>query len=126
MIPSYRLSTSGQIAELRYEGTTSFEEWAVAVEAALADPASRHGIDLLLDRRGIPEPPSTQTVYQAVDFFERHRGDLRRVASVVEGGAVYGMFRMLEALSERTTVEVRVFKSYEEATEWLGSGCAAA
>jgi len=126
MRPTCTLVPAAQLIRLRYQGATTYEQWAEALEAALADPARGGEVDLLLDRRGITEPPSTQTVQRAVEFFERHHTDIRRVASVVEDGAVYGMFRMLEALSERTAVQVRSFKNYEGATEWLGEAVASA
>jgi hypothetical protein len=126
MKPTCTLLPSAHLIRLRYEGATTYEQWAQALEVALANPARGRAVDLLLDRRGISDPPTTQTVQRAVDFFERRHADIRRVASVVEGGAVYGMFRMLEALSERTAVQVRAFKTVEAATEWLGEGAASA
>ena len=111
MKPTCTLLPSAHLIRLRYDGATTYEQWAEVLEAALADPAREAEVDLLLDRRGITQPPTTHTVQRAVNFFDRHHGDIGRVASIVEDGAVYGMFRMLEVLSERTAVQVRVFKS---------------
>ena len=126
MKPTCTLLPGAHMIRLRYEGATTYEQWAEVLEAALADPAREQEVDLLLDRRGIIEPPTTRTVQRAVDFFDRHHSEIRRVASVVEDGAVYGMFRMLESLSESIAVPVRAFKTYEAATDWLGESVATA
>ena len=121
MNPTYSLDPAHHVIHLQYHGATTFESWAATLEAALADPACRDSFDVLVDRRGVDQVPTTETLHQAVDFFDRHSTRLRRVASVVESGAVYGMCRMLEVFSERTRVEFRVFRTYDEAKAWLAN-----
>lgn len=92
------------------------------MESALADPAFRPGFAVLLDRRGVSHTPTTETIKRAAEFFTLRRKLLEgcRMAAVVEAGSVYGMGRMLEAVSEGGPVTFRVFTAYEEASHWLG------
>ena len=120
MNPTYTLLPSHRLICLHYRGSTTFERWAATMESALADCGSDAGLDVLIDRRGITQVPSTTTIHRSVDFFDRHADRLRRVASVVDDDAVYGMCRMLEVFSERTRVQFRVFRQYGDARSWLG------
>jgi hypothetical protein len=55
---------------------------------------------------------------------QRERTD-RRVAAIVPGDLAYGLGRMLQVFmhdSEREDPQFRVFRSFEQAAEWVGLG----
>ena len=111
-----------RFARLLVTDPHSFEEWRDAVLAILSAPVSETHHAILIDRRGA-EPLTTAMANQMVEFMAKHQRDLSggRVAVVVSDETNFGMTRMVQL---RSTIDVpagniRPFRSYDEAVDWL-------
>ncbi len=118
----YTIDEHSRLVTLHYGGAPTFQEWTVAMELALADPAHQPGFSILLDRVGGIEPPSAIAIRQVSDFLADRREALGvcRMAAVVEGDEAYDMGQMLEQLSRDTSVTFQVFTDDAAARAWLG------
>ena len=88
----------------------------------LADPLYRNELRELSDVRGVTELHVTPQGIAAFTGFDREHADKtqgRRLALVASKDLVFGMARMYEGLSPEES-PVGVFRSMDEAKEWLG------
>jgi hypothetical protein len=104
-----------------YQEAQTIEDWLAAMDRALAHPDYRAGFDVLVDRRGGIVPSSTSFIHTLADYVRAHH-ELHgiRWAAVVDQPATYGMARMWEALVEDVGLETHIFRSLDEAEQWLG------
>ncbi len=118
----YTIDERSRLVTLHYGGAPTVQEWAVAMESALADPAHQAGFSILLDRVGGIEAPSAIAIRQVSDFLTTHRGALGacRMAAVVDDEVAYDMGEMLEQLSRDSSVTFQVFTDDAAARAWLG------
>ncbi len=85
------------------------------------------GFALVVDRRGLREPPSADTVRAVVDFLRRHAAltGACRMAIVTDEDAPRSAWRSAEMLADHyTAVELRVFDDIEAAEIWASRGAA--
>lgn len=104
-----------------YLATPIAVEWATALEAVIADPAFIAAFDFFADRRGAADVPTSAFVDGAAHYLESRPEILsgRRWAVVTGSPAGFGMAPKGQMGSERSGLEVEVFKGTEEALAWL-------
>jgi hypothetical protein len=97
---------------------TEIQEFLVALET---DPGYSPELDALLDAREIDVDFGTADLR---GFASHHRaraeGRSSRWGIVVSEDLTYGMGRMFEAFMSGSPREFRVFRSMEEAADWVG------
>ncbi|HKV73713.1 MAG TPA: hypothetical protein VJN95_04275 [Gemmatimonadales bacterium] len=120
----YTIDERSRLLTLHYGGAPTYQEWTVAMERALVDPAHQPGFSILLDRTGGIEPPSAIAITRVADFLAAHRDALGpcRMAAVVDGDVAYDLGQMLEQLNRDTSVTFQVFTDDAAARAWLGVG----
>ena len=111
------------LVTLRFTGETSYAEWEVVMDAVLADVEYVVGMCVLSDRRDAANIPSTEHIRDLVGYLIRHAASFAGcgVAIVAHSSAEFGMRRMAEILAEETGVELRAFRTTEEALAWLAA-----
>jgi hypothetical protein len=89
----------------------------------LSDPALVHGLNLLSDHSGLDFTATTEIVKSIPALLDKlaERIGPFRCALVVPSDVSFGMARMTEVFAERTSAEVRAFRSLEEAELWSAS-----
>ena len=104
----------------------TLDQWRTAVREVVEDPRFTPGFGFLVDRRSC-SAPSGEFVQRQIDFLATLEG-LRvphRVALLVQpdDAAAYGMARMLEIRASigAMSIEHRIFKSIEDAQNWLSA-----
>lgn len=89
----------------------------------LDDPEFRPGANVLWDFRGIQaEPPREQDILMFAAMVRENqarRGSGYKVAMIVDKDLYYGLIRMYQAYSDELPSDVKIFRSMEEASEWL-------
>jgi hypothetical protein len=118
---SHTVDAAAGLVSLRLEGAVTYEEFAAALAAVVADPAYRTGFSFLSDRRGAATP-SSDYARRVIELLRRHADEIGacRWATVVGSPAAYGMARMMEAISEELPVKIRAFTEVADAVAWLG------
>lgn len=92
-----------------------------AVSEALADPAYRAGMSLLIDSRRTGGDGSSAALRERVRFLRSTREHFSgKCALVVTGLLRFGLARMFASLAEVEGIEVRVFQDMDEAEAWIG------
>lgn len=124
---SYRLDAG--VLHIHAAGQYEVQDLPRTFLAALADPACPRPVALLLDVRE-SEMVATRRPDQVRDiarFLEPYAGRIGgRCAVVVSRDSHFGMARMGAVYAEHVGVEAGVFRSEEEALEWLRPGASAA
>jgi hypothetical protein len=87
-----------------------------------ADPRFELEFRRLMDARRLLDLPTAEAMRGFVRYLETGNPMRVRIAFVASRDAAYGMFRMLEILSELKGYEHRAFRDLEEAEAWLGVG----
>ena len=104
---------------MTYEDPYVFAEWETAMHGLIATSQNAR---LLVDRRNALAP-SREFAERMVSFLERHAEQLRgwRTAVVSGDDAGFGVGRMMQLTLEarRVAVHIRVFRTYDEAEQWL-------
>jgi hypothetical protein len=107
------------IVRVRVFGAATIEEILQAREEATAGPDVSPDLPVLIDAREMTSVLGLRGVRElAHEFVTRPIGTGRR-AFVATEDAVYGMMRMLVTLSTGTPNQWRVFRTIEQAEEWL-------
>lgn len=116
----YSIHTSARYVEVIYLSDPTSEQWYGAMKAVLADPKYQSGFGVLLDRRSVTSPPTTEYIKKCVRFISDHREVIGggRWAVVTSDLGTYGMGRMAEQLLENQDC-LRAFRSIDEAQMWL-------
>jgi len=117
----HRIDPALGVAWIEVVGSAGFPEVAALYGRLKRDPDYRAGMPLVIDERrrdGAAETIDVRGIARAVS------GDPRvfegvRCAVLVIGDAQYGVSRMFAALSEKSGMDVRVFRDEDEAVEWL-------
>jgi hypothetical protein len=119
---------SGTFVCLDYGGALpTLQETLAALGQAIADPAFRSEVCILIDGRGISEPPSTDRVKTMREKFGLLQalppGRRIRIAVVYERNAkaTFGMLRMAQMLGDGPTMRLQAFETIEDAQSWLRS-----
>jgi hypothetical protein len=95
------------------------------MESILSDADRPREFGVVSDWRVSTDPPTIEYVQAFLSFlnsWERH--GLRRWATVVprDSTASFGMGRMVEIRADEAGVAYRVFRDYDDALTWVGTG----
>jgi hypothetical protein len=109
------------VAFLESDEMSTVEDWKIAIEALVADPAWVPGTGLVHDRRRLRRTPDPREVRAAVDYVGAKQAVLGRArwAIVVSSPAGYGMARVGEALLDASHIMLRTFYDLDSAEAWV-------
>ena len=96
-------------------------QWWASTRACSRSDDYRPGFSLVVDRRGLREAPSAETVRAVVEYFREHSAQTGacRMAVVTDDEAPRSAWRGAEMLAGHyTSVELRVFDDLEAAELW--------
>jgi DNA polymerase III alpha subunit len=109
----------GNVALFSAEGELSNRDIRQALEEATRDPSFRKGMRILMHDLGSTYKPSAPEAYEAAkDLSELTRHYSPHVAVVVQAPK-YGLGKMIAAFCEREGIDFQVFRSVENARQWL-------
>ena len=105
----------------KISGDFNATEILSAVNSALTSPNYEKGFRVLLDKRKIRRPATTEQIEAMANLMQRWPDLFRgsKWAAVVSDDASYGMIRMLSFLVDHVPIEVDVFRDYDAAIKWL-------
>jgi hypothetical protein len=116
---SYRIDKARGIVLTRYEGRLSDHDVLGLQRRLAADPEFVPALRQLIDMREIEELEITsegiQRLAQGNPF-----GTGSRRAGVASKDDVYGVARMFEMMRQEKGDELRIFRSLDDALDWLG------
>lgn len=118
---SYRLDRD--LICVTAEGTYASKAFLAAVEAALADPASKAPTYLLCDVSHSDSlvERSVDEVRESAEFYGTLLDRVQALAIVAERLVDYGLMRMLASMAEIRGCRVEVFRDTPSARAWLTS-----
>lgn len=105
-------------------GMVSDEEFLTRYEACFEDPRFDNSFDLLVDLRETNSSPRGTTVLSRLaDYMRQKYENVERepkAAVLAPELLSFGLARMFEVFSEDVTIDFRVFRTIDEAVDWLG------
>ncbi len=108
---------------LKVDGELRDENVGWWSDTILADPDYRPGMDRLADYSGVTKLSVTtgglHRLAMAAQGFDPFRWG-RRLAIVVSGETGFGVGRQYQGMRRSSPYEIRLFRSLEDAQEWLG------
>lgn len=119
----YHIDTSRRRLTARIVGDVSFAEILETIDAAMQDPDFEPGFDILDDHTEITRAISVEDAKSLAEWLGRRAERFAecRWAIVTSRIDSYGTMRMLSALTEPFPIHIHVFKTRQEAEDWLGS-----
>lgn len=123
---TFTVDPAARIVRVAMDGDLSREAIEQYRSVLEGDPAYSPELPRLIDARRVSGPPATSVIHRLAEASRYGGGGpFGPRAIVADRDAVYGMFRMLEILSEDGCVRFRVFRTVEAAEAWLGQalGC---
>ena len=117
---SYRIDPARQLLEVTGEGVVTLAEMRGYFAALETDPAFVPTYDALIDFRSVTDfltPAEVPLV--AAEHPVRRVGAKSRRALVASADLVFGMFRMLEAFADDSSITYEVFRDLATAHRWL-------
>lgn len=125
---SYHFDSSRGLILTSARDTLTVDEVLAHKAALLADERLRPGFKELSDVRGVRGLNLGLAEMRRLAVFDsQHKAEFGayKLALVVPENFVFGMARMYQQLTEENLPEVGVFRSVEQAAEWLGVALAA-
>src|SRR5688572_27467256 len=99
------------------------DEWADLLARVLADPRRQPGFAFLRDLRGATRPVDTAAVVQIMDVVRKFWPHLQPSrAAILTPRDVDPAALVAVAVADTERLPFRVFKSYEDAIQWLREG----
>ena len=120
---SYRIDGSRCLILTTVSESLTVDELLAHKAALLADPQFRPGLKELSDVRGVKSLTlGVADVRRLAGFDSEHKAELGayKLALVARDDFVFGMARMYQQSTDENISNVGVFRSVEQATEWLG------
>lgn len=110
-----------RLVRVKITGDSTMEDIIGAINEAVNDPRSEPGFSILSDHTEVGEPLTTPQAHEMVAHFEnlKERMSGCRWAVVSQKAASIGMMRMLSVLLNSIPMTLEIFKTIEEAEEWL-------
>jgi hypothetical protein len=120
-MPTYYKHETSRIVHCYAAGNYTFEETYNNYKAALDDPKSAGGINVLIDVRQSKETRSSEEMRAIADLFAASSSFNGRCAMLVnpDSAVRYGLARMLSAFADMRNVEFAVFHEEKAALAWL-------
>jgi hypothetical protein len=111
------------LARAEVWGSVTTEEIIAAVDSVMQDPDFHSGLNGLSDHRQVDQILTPEQMHRLLNHLTTFRDRLanRRWAVVTGSQAAYGMIRMTSAHATRIPLDIRPFKTLEEAREWLST-----
>jgi len=117
----YEIDLARRCVVVTYHHQPTFAEWAETMEFIFGDPKYEPGLGMLMDRRFLLAPATTEYIRRLVAFIEANHGRTAgaRWALLVADIGSYGMARMAEQLGRGHSI--RSFRVWEGALAWLAA-----
>lgn len=119
------INRNERVVLFRCSGEIGVSEIRRAFDQMMSDPGFEPGIHALWDLRTASIGVRVQEIPDILSMI-RERQDERgrgyRVAILVGGSPDFGLSTMFEMKAATMPFDVRVFRSYNQATQWLGTG----
>src|SRR4051812_35320263 len=122
---SFRIDANRRLVFIQVRENVPSGEVVGIYARIFRDVRYQPGYSLVVDRRGLKEPPTAETVRAVVDFLRQHAAETRacRMAIVTDEDAPRAAWRAAEMLAGHyTSVELRVFDDVEAAEFWATRG----
>ena len=119
---TYTIDKQRRFIQRVISGTVTSDEILASLTEILKHPDYQPGMKSLTDLRSIQHYASPGDVRQIANFIIGRSEEVRggKAAIVVSQDVSFGMARMLELLTESSTLSIGVFREMQEAYEWLG------
>ena len=120
---SYTIDSTRQLVRTTATGILTDRDVLTHKKVLAADPRFRPGMRELSDVRGVTDLRVTSAGVHAMvaaDAAHTVQSGAHQLAIVAGHDVVFGMARMYQTLTESTVSKVAVFRSQEDAIEWLG------
>ena len=119
----YYIDTAQHLMVLLAEGEVADEQFVEDIKTALNDPGVGPGLRVLFDLRGVEQfnvkTWSIYTIAAAAQYIEGKCSGVK-MGIVTANSLIYGMARMYKILRRRAPSEIRIFRTCDEAEDWLG------
>lgn len=112
-----------RVVKFECNGHIVFDDVRSAFQGMIADPKFQPGINALWDLRHASIGVRMQEIPDLLSMIssrQMDRGKNYRVAILVAGSPDFGLSTMFEMSAHAMPFAVRVFRSYTQATKWLG------
>ncbi len=120
-MPTYYRHDHDGVVTCFAEGNYTFEDTFNNYKAALSDPRSAEGINVLVDVRKSNETRTSQEMQSIVDLFSSSPNFKGRCAVLVseDSSVRFGLARMMSMLADSQGMVFSAFKDEAEALAWL-------
>lgn len=122
---TYLIDPSRRLIQIQVRKNVSPDEAVRFYARVFSERDYQAGFCLVVDRRGLSEPPPAETVRAVVDFLRTRAKETGacRMAIVTDEDAPRSAWRGAEMLADHyTSVELRVFDDLEAAELWASRG----
>jgi hypothetical protein len=117
------IEPDNRVVTFECDGRIVIDDVRAAFQGMFADPGFQPGINALWDLRRASIGVRMQEIPDLLSMIserQSERGQDYRVAIVVAGSPDFGLSTMFEMSAHSMPFAVRVFRSYTQATKWLG------
>jgi hypothetical protein len=114
-----------RVVLFRCSGEVVLSEIRRAFDQMMSDPGFEPGAHALWDLRAATIGVRAQEIPDILSMVserQEKRGTGYRVAILVGGSPDFGLSTLFEMSASKMPFSVRVFRSYNQATQWLGTG----
>jgi hypothetical protein len=120
---NYQIDKANAIIRTECVGDVTLEEVVNHFRELARDPNCPERLDVLLDLRGQSSIPENQQLRVVTSEMARVRGRVQfgACAIVAPRDALYGMLRVFQVFTEAYFREAQVFRTLEEAEQWLAA-----
>jgi hypothetical protein len=118
---SYRIDSPRRMVHIRVRENIAAEDVVKSYASILGAPEYEPGFSLVVNRQGLSEPPSAETVRAVIAYLRSHAAETGacRMAVVTDEQAPRSAWRAAEMLADHyTSVQLRVFDDQEAAELW--------
>ena len=119
----YQIDAENGVVLITGSGTISDGDMILCAAGVRSDPDLTPSMPSFIDVRGVKSSVTRSGIYDLVDVMEQtaDRRAKAKAALLVDDKLAFGMARMLAALTENVSPEVRVFEDEDAAHVWLGA-----
>jgi hypothetical protein len=124
MTVDFRVDKEEGIVYGTLTGVVDVDQILEGLAGMVASGDFRPGLNGITDLRNMVWESDQDDLRRLVHFMIEHREEIgpSRSAIVVAGDRAYGMSRMFEVFSEESSIDVRVFRDFDEAKRWIVEG----
>ena len=117
----YQIDTSRRYVLVTYRRQPAIQEWSATMDTIFTDPMRDPSFGILLDRRRVASPASTEYIRKMVAGIEALNAKHGEVpwALLVSDVASFGVGRMAEQMGRSDAI--RAFLELGEAEDWIAS-----